>query len=252
MEDCNLHNIPNRERYKELVRSNRVFGNLSDEELGSLMKHALVKEYKKGKSLFFIGDRVDSLYLVVEGCIKLYRETRDGSESVIAVKTKGKLVNIEAVIKNSYFKYSAQAAEDSNLIMIGLDVFQNLLEKTQSAEQMNSDIFKELEDLIGLKNLYAEHLAKMTSHERVGCYLLRCSNAVGQASTYFTLPYEKSLIAGELGMTPETFSRSLMHLVKIGVSNEKTVVTIKDVNLLCSAICKRCSATKDECVFGSP
>ena len=54
----------------------------------------------------------------------------------------------------------------------------------------------------------------------------------GQQQVELTLPYEKSLIAARLGMTPESFSRALAALGKEGVVVHREIVTIESTDRL--------------------
>ncbi|MFT6791811.1 MAG: CRP-like cAMP-binding protein [Cellvibrionaceae bacterium] len=98
--------------------------------------------------------------------------------------------------------------------------------------------------------LHAEHLAQMTSAQRVGCFLLRLCADQQQGCRGLQFPYEKVLVAGKLGMTAETFSRSLSKLSGLGVEVKNSVVIIHKVGQLCAHICEHCSATCYECPLG--
>lgn len=59
------------------------------------------------------------------------------------------------------------------------------------------------------------------------------------------LPYEKSLLAGRLGMTPETLSRSLATLRKLGVTAARDQVEIADLPGL-EAFCRGAAAAQEQ------
>jgi CRP/FNR family transcriptional activator FtrB len=63
---------------------------------------------------------------------------------------------------------------------------------------------------------HAKNLKLRSAEERVGCYLV---SLLGQQSTDLAirLPLEKRLIASQLGMTRETFSRALSGMAKFGI-----------------------------------
>jgi len=73
-----------------------------------------------------------------------------------------------------------------------------------------------------------------TGTERVGCYLLVLSRRQGTPHRAI-LPYEKNLIASELGMTRESFSRALAALQAEGVSVQDETITIADAKHLATA-----------------
>ncbi|MFO1242058.1 MAG: helix-turn-helix domain-containing protein [Rickettsiales bacterium] len=55
----------------------------------------------------------------------------------------------------------------------------------------------------------------------------------GERTKNLKLPYDKSLIAGYLGMKPETFSRTLQSLKEQGIDIDKNQVSLPDVFALC-------------------
>lgn len=74
----------------------------------------------------------------------------------------------------------------------------------------------------------AKNVRLRSAEERVGCYLLRLAEATppGQAAR---LPTEKRLIASELGMTRETFSRSLAAVARHGLRVEGDLLHAEDL-----------------------
>ena len=67
--------------------------------------------------------------------------------------------------------------------------------------------------------------------ERVGCYLLALSRHQGTPDRAI-LPYGKSLVASELGMTRESFSRALSALQGAGIAvHDKTIAILDPTRL---------------------
>jgi len=79
-----------------------------------------------------------------------------------------------------------------------------------------------------------KNLKLRTASERVGCYLLALSRRQGTPHRA-VLPYEKSLIASELGMTRESFSRSLSALQAEGIAVQGETIAISDATRLAAA-----------------
>jgi hypothetical protein len=71
----------------------------------------------------------------------------------------------------------------------------------------------------------------MSTTERVASFLIRLSN-VSSGHAVVRLPQEKGLVAGRLGMRPETFSRALSQLRQHGVTCSGLDVIIDDVSAL--------------------
>ncbi|MDJ0390652.1 helix-turn-helix domain-containing protein [Roseomonas sp. E05] len=71
----------------------------------------------------------------------------------------------------------------------------------------------------------AKNVRLRSAEERVGCYLLRLTES-SPSGAPVRLPMEKRLIASELGMTRETFSRSLAAVARHGIRVEGELVTL--------------------------
>ncbi|MGB8575438.1 MAG: helix-turn-helix domain-containing protein, partial [Pseudolabrys sp.] len=73
-----------------------------------------------------------------------------------------------------------------------------------------------------------EHLKAQSGVQRVAEFLASLSLAE-QGQCALTLPYDKVLIAGQLGLTPESLSRAFARLRSIGVTVESSHVVVRDV-----------------------
>jgi CRP/FNR family transcriptional activator FtrB len=79
-----------------------------------------------------------------------------------------------------------------------------------------------------------KNLKLRTASERVGCYLLALSKRQGTPDRAI-LPFEKTLIASELGITRESFSRALSGLAKSGIRVDGQTIEILDADSLAAA-----------------
>ena len=76
-----------------------------------------------------------------------------------------------------------------------------------------------------------EQIKAQTGAQRVAEFLLElCGCDAGRCSV--TLPYDKTLIAGRLGMKPESLSRAFARLKPLGVSITRNHATIENVAAL--------------------
>jgi len=76
-----------------------------------------------------------------------------------------------------------------------------------------------------------ERLKGLPGSRRVAGFLCDLAGS-DEGAAAFALPYEKSLIAGRLGMTPESFSRALAKLRDRGVSIDRENVRIARIEAL--------------------
>ena len=94
-----------------------------------------------------------------------------------------------------------------------------------------------------------EHLAIMTTTQRVGCFLLQLCLGVDHHEGRLTLPYDKHLAASRLGMKPETFSRALKELQTIGVTVIKNELYVENRKALEDFCCVNCSCSPQTCTL---
>ena len=81
-----------------------------------------------------------------------------------------------------------------------------------------------------------EHLKAQTGIQRVAEFLASLCPA-GPGPHTITLPYDKTLIAGRLGLQPESLSRAFAKLRKVGVQIHASHVVVNEVSKLkCLAI----------------
>ena len=193
-----------------------------------MLSDAWVQEFERGHVLFIQGEPAERFYVVFEGWVKLFRETISGDESVIAVFAAGESFAEAAMFDKAEYPVSAVTVEDSRLLVVPADSFMlRLKDNSDYALNMMAAMSRHLRTLVR----QIEQLAAKSSTQRVAGFLVRlCPSGCGSAIV--RLPLEKSLIAGRLGMQPETFSRSLKKLQTLGVTNRRSDVRIDDVAAL--------------------
>ena len=76
-----------------------------------------------------------------------------------------------------------------------------------------------------------EQLKLKSTTERVADFLVKLAPE-GQGRVVVRLPMEKALIAGRLGMQPETFSRALAKLRRYGVACSGPEIAIEEIGTL--------------------
>ena len=221
------------------LKSLPFFSGLSEASLNAFAEAGRVRTYRKQEHMVQQGDKADVFFVVMNGWIKLCRQTSEGDESVVAVFTRGDVFGEAAIFTGAGYPYTAEAAEETRTFEIPAAV----LEK-QARE--NPDILKRVMAAmtreIEKQQMNNEHMALMSSSQRVGCLLLQLSASMIGTGGTFTFPYDKSLAAAQLGMKPETFSRSLAQLKEADVESRGTEVKVESFCALAKFCCKNCTA----------
>jgi len=213
---------------EERLLSLPLFSGLGPTDLKELLADAWVQSFPRNASLFFQGDRAERFYVVLGGWVKLYRSTAQGDETVLGVFGVGESFAEAAIFDQAVYPVSASIVEESRLLVVPAGPFiRQLREHGDYALKMMATMSRHMRWLVQ----QVERLTLKSSTERVAEFLVRlCPQDSGAAVVH--LPMDKALIAGRLGMQPETLSRSLAKLRSLGVISQGPEVRISDVAVL--------------------
>ncbi|MBI1215005.1 MAG: cyclic nucleotide-binding domain-containing protein [Alphaproteobacteria bacterium] len=220
------------------------FTRLPEEDIDGFLKAGALHAYDKNDKLFLRGDAADRFFVIVNGWVKLFRETPEGEEAVVALFTRGDVFGEAAIFGGADYPFSAAAVEKSRLLEIPAAVLKDAARANPDIMQrVMASMSREMHQL----QMETEHLSLMSAPQRVGCLILQLSSGmIGKGGT-FTLPYDKSLAAQRLGMKPETFSRALAQLKPAGVSVSGSEISVESFDALIAFSCSHCSSLPGEC-----
>ena len=228
------------------LQSLPFFSGLPESDLSALCQAAQVRDFDKGQTIFVRGDKAGSFYIVMNGWVKIYRDTHEGKEAVLSLFTRTDTFGEAVVFEGADYPYSAQAVEKTKVITIPAPA---LKERAKNNPAILVRMMQTLSQHLNRVQLENEHLAQMSAPQRVGCLLLQLSIGTEGDSRIVHFPYDKSLAATKLGMKAETFSRALSQLKNIGVNVKSDEIHIADFNGLIQFCCSDCSAEHADCPY---
>lgn len=216
----------------QIVRSTPLFGAMPHETAQSIIGNQAVRSYDKGTALFQQGEPATSFFVVLNGWVKLFRITPDGHEAVVAVFRRGETFAEAAIFIGGRYPVSAEVVTPSRLLRVDGEVLRRRIrEQPDLALSMLASSSHHLKALVE----QIEQIKVLSAPQRVADFLIRlCPVRDGSCNIQF--PYEKNLIAGRLGMKPESLSRALAKLRPLGVQVDRENVAIVDVGLLISFV----------------
>ena len=216
------------EMHKAIARNSLLIKSLPDVHVDAILSKAIWKTYDRGETLFIQEETANAIHVVLDGWVKLFRITPSGTEAVVSVFTRGQSFGEAVALRNMPYPVSAEAATRSNVMHIPTNVIVDLMKRdTEVALTILSSSFNHLHSLVA----QLEQLKAQTGAQRVAEFLLDLCDAE-EGSCEVTMPYDKVLIAGKLGMKPESLSRAFARLKTIGVAIEKNHALIGDVEKL--------------------
>lgn len=201
-----------------------LFRRLSAHVRSDLLRKSVLHGVAAGSILFEQGDAPTFQYVVLAGSAHLLGRSNEGREVFIDVVRPGDLVVPAAVATSSPYLMQAQVLEPSRFLLIQADAFRVTIRSDPAlAEAVIGSLAGQFRRMVRqIKNLKLR-----SSAQRVGCYILALSREQKNPHRII-LPYEKNLIASELGMTRESFSRTLAAFRRDGVTVDGDTITIVD------------------------
>jgi CRP-like cAMP-binding protein len=211
-----------------VVRRSALFREVSTQALARLCGDRHAMRYAPRQAIFAQGDPADALFVVLEGWVKIYRLTPLGEETVVAMFTSAESFAEAAFFLGGAYPVNAEAASELRVLKIDNVRFQREMAADSGlAMALLSSLGRHAEQLFG----EIASLKLFSAPRRLAEFLLR-SAPIDARELQFLLPYEKTLLAGRLGMTPETLSRALAALKAFGVVASRELVVIPDVPAL--------------------
>lgn len=212
----------------ELISKLPLFRGLAPDALQKLLGQCQPRNFGKGEMLFHRGDPAECFYIIFDGWVKVFRETAAGDEAVIGVFSGGETVAEAAAFLAVGYPASAQVVDDSYVLPVLSGPFRRNLESMPDISlNMLASMARHMHHLV----MEVEQLKTASATQRLIDFLLRRC-AVDEGPAVIRLPYDKTLISRRLGMQPESLSRILAKLRKLGVKTEQNQVVISDVSVL--------------------
>ncbi|MDQ4077132.1 MAG: Crp/Fnr family transcriptional regulator [Chloroflexota bacterium] len=168
--------------------------------------------YPKGKIIFQPGDRGESLYLLHNGYVRVYRLSPDGREVTLGLLGKKDVLGELALVSGSWQTAFAEVMEDTEISLLPWTAFQEMMRREPEVAYRimvrMSERLHQAEDLI-------EDLVNRDVASRVARILLQLAEQFGRASQLgividLRLPYQE--IANMVGSTRETVTRAISHM----------------------------------------
>lgn len=209
----------------QIVRTTPLFGTMPQDVALSLIGNRSVRLYERGVTLFQQGEPAMSFFVVLDGWVKLFRTTPDGSEAVVGVFRRAETFAEAAIFLGGRYPVTAEVVTSARLLAVDGEILRRRIrEQPDIALSMLASSSHHLKSLVE----QIEQIKLLTAPQRIADFLVHLA-PVREGSCTIELPFEKILIASRLGMKPESLSRALAKLRPFGVTVEREIVSIADV-----------------------
>ncbi len=224
----------------EIIRSTPLFGAMTPQMAKTLVGHPTPRCYEKGTTLVIQGEPASAFFIILEGWVKIYRTTPDGLEVVVHVFRGGETFAEAAIFLGGHYPASAETVSPARLLRIDGAAFRSRIEEQPSlAMSMLASASYQLKFLVE----QIEQMRVNSAPQRIADFMIGLTDRRAGPAT-IELPFEKGLLANRLGMKAESLSRALAQLRQYGVTVDREIVKIDDVERLAKFVERsHCSET---------
>lgn len=184
------------------------FSGLPDESKRELMRKSSNKFLKKDETVFSEGDSVDYIVIIRKGQIKLNTYDSDGRERIIGIFSDNDTVWEGIFLENSHYPYSAVCITDVHICLI----FRRDIEMAVSDPSIALSVINMLSNKLHDANERNMILSMSNPMAKIACFLIYRD----KRSTDSAIKLRLDDIAASVGLRPETVSRYIQKLVKLG------------------------------------
>ncbi len=190
------------------LSTNECFSSLPQNAQKTLAQSARVQNAIRHEMIVNRGDHPDGMYLVMSGEIKLLLVSAAGAERIVRLVRAGETFCEEAVLTDAEYVLAARASRNSQVVYIPRSAIQNVMvTHNKFAETLIRLLSRRMHELL----VDMELCEQRSSAQRVAHYLVQHAKH-DRGAIEVRLSSAKQVIASQLNMTPESFSRVLRRL----------------------------------------
>lgn len=200
---------------------------IEKKELTNIANAVVVRDFEKGKTVFYEDDKGTSLYIIISGSVKVSIYSDDGREHVIGSLKEKDFFGELSLIDGQPRSTSIVALDKLKVITLSRDNFIQLL---KTNPEIISKIIESLCKKIRKTDSHISDLAFLTAPGRVARQILKLAQEIGK-EVGNTIVIEHNLTRQEMAnisnTTRETLTRIVMAFQEEGIiSNEKNTIVI--------------------------
>ena len=199
--------------YDALLQASPRFYDIAPEEIHAMLDCLSAKtlSYPKGSFLFHYGDHLDSLGLVLEGCVDVMKEDFWGNTNLMTRCRPGDIFGESYAIRtNCALEVSLYAEQNSTVLYLNVSKMMTLCSR---ACEFHNQLTRNLLSVLAERNFQLgqklEHMTKRTTREKLLSYL--SSEARRSGSSSFDIPLTDNS-SPTISVDRSAMSNELCHL----------------------------------------
>ena len=204
-------------KYEGILSKVPIFSSLKEETLLQIDQICIKKNYKKGDIILFEHDEGNTFFFIVNGEVKISRESDDGKEVVLSLLHDSDVFGEMSLLDGMPRSANVTAMEDTELYMIKRE---NFLELLNNNPGVCIALLEEITRRLREAGLRIKSLSLNDAEGKVATVLLQIADEKGKIKNGIVeiekLPFQHEL-ANMAGTSRETISRTLHSFAKKGL-----------------------------------
>ncbi len=218
---------------KPLLAETDIFGQLDDSALDRLAERAVDRRFRKGSPIFYQGDPGTSVFVLVEGLVKVMVTSEKGDEMVLVTLESPATFGELAVIDGLERSATVEAIEPCRVLILGRDVLMDLVREDRAFAE---GLLRSLGGLIRRLTDQAADFVFLDLHGRVAKLLLAFADTRGEKTeegTVLDLHLTQGDIARMVGGSRQSVNQIIRSFENRGyLEVQRKVVILKNLELL--------------------
>lgn len=200
--------------YLNTIIKTHLFDNIDKKEIPNILNNfkSQKKLYEKGNIIIDMGDKVEAIYLILNGKIEISKEYDDTRKNIVNILESGEIfAEAIALSTNKISQITAISLSKSEILKINIKyIFDNNLEKNKNIFIENLlKIISDKNKFLSMKN---DILSQKSLRSKIILYLEYMSNM--QKSEKINIPYSRDKLAEFISADRSALSRELNRLAK--------------------------------------
>ncbi|MCB1774756.1 MAG: Crp/Fnr family transcriptional regulator [Gammaproteobacteria bacterium] len=191
-----------------------LFAGLAEANLARIAEAGSIIDVKRGERVLSRGDRLDGLYVLLSGSLKLYVLSCGGDERVLRVLAPGDSFGEAIMFNRIPSPVFVESLASARLAFFPREVITDVLVR---APDFTDTMLRSMSNLMHQLIQDLETCCLHNALQRTVHYLLRKADAAPTPHVEVQLPASKAVVASMLNMSAETFSRELHRLQDEGL-----------------------------------
>lgn len=191
-----------------------IFENLAEQELAMLASTIQSKLLQKGENMIRDGERSDSLYLVIQGMVKLSKNSAGGEEQILRFLFSGDFFGQLAVLLDIPHNANAEAIEVSVVYQVPKHEWKQLLVRNPDVTYR---LFLAVSEQLHQADEWLGAMSLLEVEHRVAKILDFLHNKRPSAYGAHDILVAKKELAAMIGITPGTLSGKLAYLEELNI-----------------------------------